>query len=327
MSNQTSPTVNREVLEEAAAWYACLQAQDIDEKTHQAWQQWLSKDLSHRIAWEKVEQISQRFAGISHTPAAKALGTVNSGKRKTVRVLSVALVGLGALGGISQWRPVKTYMQSLTANFHTSVGEVVKLAIAGGGEIWLNTNTAINVDDPEHIQQIHLLHGEVMVDMKQPLYGDQPLILLTAQGKVASAHGKLTVRQADNMTYASVFNGDAMLYPRASALASRRMSAGYQTYFTDSDYGEIVAADSYRESWVQGVFVADNMPLSQFISEIARYYSGYIHYEDTGANLRISGTFPVHDMDKVLDTLQATLPVQIKHVTKWWISVVPTHQV
>lgn len=323
LSHHQPSSLTRQVLEEAATWYANLHDAQASDQMRQQWQEWVDADETHRMAWQRVEQISQRFTHIAQTPSAKALVNVNQQKRKTIRLLSVALVGVGALGGLSQWAPAKKYIQSLSANFHTGVGEVIRLAIAGGGELLLNTNTAINVDHTDHIQHVTLLQGEVMVTMASAMQYNQPLLLTTVQGKIASTQGQFTVRQKNNATYTSVFKGDAVLYPSDTGLSSTTLKAGQQTYFTDHAYGEVTPVDLFRASWSQGLLVADNMPLSEFVEELSRYYEGHIHCDDAVANLRIVGTYSVKNIDQVLTTLQATLPIQIKHVTKWWISITP----
>ena len=39
------------------------------------------------------------------------------------------------------------------------------------------------------------------------------------------------------------------------------------------------------------------------------------------ADLRITGSFPLHDTDKALSALLPTLPVQIEQHTPYWVTV------
>jgi transmembrane sensor len=39
------------------------------------------------------------------------------------------------------------------------------------------------------------------------------------------------------------------------------------------------------------------------------------------ADLRITGSFPLHDTDKALSALLPTLPVQIERHTPYWVTV------
>ena len=70
------------------------------------------------------------------------------------------------------------------------------------------------------------------------------------------------------------------------------------------------------------MLVVDNVRLGDMIQELGRYRHGYLGVAPEVADLRITGSFPLHDTDLALDALLPTLPVQIERRTAWWINVV-----
>ena len=53
----------------------------------------------------------------------------------------------------------------------------------------------------------------------------------------------------------------------------------------------------------------------------SRYRRGHLGVAPEVADLRITGSFPLHDTDKALSALLPTLPVQIEQHTPYWVTV------
>ena len=49
--------------------------------------------------------------------------------------------------------------------------------------------------------------------------------------------------------------------------------------------------------------------------------AGHLGVAPEVADLRITGSFPLHDTDLALSALLPTLPVQIEQHTQWWVTV------
>jgi transmembrane sensor len=41
------------------------------------------------------------------------------------------------------------------------------------------------------------------------------------------------------------------------------------------------------------------------------------------ADLRLSGTFPLGDPDAILQVIAQTLPIKLRFVTRYWVTLVP----
>ena len=74
------------------------------------------------------------------------------------------------------------------------------------------------------------------------------------------------------------------------------------------------------------MLVADNLRLADLLDALGEYRSGYLGLDPSLADLRISGSFPLHDSDKALAALPPSLPVRIERLGNWWTRVVPAAQ-
>ncbi|WP_226373415.1 hypothetical protein [Pectobacterium quasiaquaticum] len=66
------------------------------------------------------------------------------------------------------------------------------------------------------------------------------------------------------------------------------------------------------------------MPLGQFINKVSCYQNGYFHVDSAVVSLRISGVFPLHETDRLLDAVARTLPVKVTRRVAWWVDIRPS---
>ena len=83
----------------------------------------------------------------------------------------------------------------------------------------------------------------------------------------------------------------------------------------------LLAVTPATDAWTRGMLVVDNARLGDVIAELARYRTGYLGVDKAVADLRITGSFPLHDTTLALNALLPTLPVQIEQHTPWWVTV------
>ena len=86
--------------------------------------------------------------------------------------------------------------------------------------------------------------------------------------------------------------------------------------FTATQIMPIEPTSTDTAAWTQGMLVASNMRLADFLSELGRYRDGYLRCDPSIADFRLSGTYPLSDTDRVLNTLASTLPVELEYITR-----------
>ncbi|MGV2834146.1 hypothetical protein ACNPOQ_10385, partial [Pseudomonas shirazensis] len=76
-----------------------------------------------------------------------------------------------------------------------------------------------------------------------------------------------------------------------------------------------------RGAWVDGMLVAAQMRLADFLDELSRYRHGRLSCSEQVANLRISGSYPLDDSERILQMLEVALPVSVRRFTRYWVTV------
>ncbi|SIR84577.1 FecR family protein [Aquipseudomonas alcaligenes] len=302
------------VLQQAADWFARLRDEHASEQDRLAWQHWLEARPQHRQAWLRVESISGQFERLPQRQAARsALQARGVERRQALKALSiVAGVGLLGLGGRAlPW-------QQWQASQRTAVGEVRDSQLADGSRLWLNTDSALDVDFTAQLRRLALYRGEVLVEAADDA---RPLWLETAHARLRVQGGRFAVRQLDDGYLVSTQVGALEI------IGARRQSlvAGQQAYFDAHWVDSPVPLRQGQQAWTHGILQADDMPLGEFVAELSRHQRGHLGCDPRVANLRLVGAFPLAQPARIYAALEASLPVRVVHRLPWWISIEPRH--
>lgn len=303
-----------EVLKAAAHWFAVLQSDCISEVDRQAWRRWLEAPANAR-AWGRVEQISNSIEPLMSDPVGKAvLNRRQPNRRQALKILSMVMGGgaLALAGSALPWR-------SWAANKRTGVGEVRAWRMPDDSQIWLNTNSALDVIFDDRSRQLSLYRGEMLI---QASNDRRPLLLRTAEGSLrVEEAARFTLQQRNGQTRLCVYEGTVEVRP---AKGRQHTTLGAQQLDFDSRHVEPPKpVQAGRQAWAQGMLVADNLRLDEFVAELGRYRQGYLGCDPRIAGLRVVGAFPLIDTDHVLDALATTLSLRVIRRLPWWVSLEP----
>ncbi|MDH0894078.1 MULTISPECIES: FecR domain-containing protein [unclassified Pseudomonas] len=311
-------------LQQAAQWYAQLSASPPDQAMRQAWRQWHEESDMHRQAWQYVERISQRFAPLQQD-AETALQTLGSARRNarsrrqvlgTLALLSGgALLGWLGLGNAQLGRP----LLALRADYRSPTGAPRRFDLADGTRIWLNSASALDVDYQADLRLLRLLDGEVLIETARD---PRPLVVETAEGRLRALGTRFSVVQHANHTQLSVFDG-AVEVRSADGGGARVARAGQQLAFDRQRIGDSSPANDLRQGWRDGMLLANDMPLADFVAELTRYRHGHLGVAPEIAGLRVMGTYPLHDTEQALAMLEGVLPVRVRYTLPWWATLEP----
>lgn len=303
--------IPQDVFYDAAEWYAILYADDCTANERHAWQQWLNSHPLHQQAWQRVEQIHTRFHTVDSAVASSVLSRQGTERRHLLKLLALMTL----LGGGAYSVPWETY----AADYRTAKGENRRWVLAEGLTLNLNTDSALTrYDQDGKIVALRLLKGECLLESAVAY----PLTFSTPQGILTlNSHCRFDVRSETGESTLAVFQGDVLLRPTKQSQASVRVSAGQQVTFTDAVSQPPQPVEGFRQSWLDGVVLADNMRLDTLMREYARYRNGYFSLDDKAAALRISGVFPLQDDARFFSALTRTLPIIAERRFSWWITL------
>jgi transmembrane sensor len=204
-----------------------------------------------------------------------------------------------------------------SADYHTAVGERRTLVLADGTELILNTDSAINVQYQAHERRIRLISGELLITTaKDPLA--RPFLIETEHGTAQALGTRYTVRQLPQTTAVNVYQGAVRIRPRHASEQPVVLQAGQQGRYDDQQVLSVAQADQSGIDWSKGFIVARSMRLADLMAELNRYSSASLSCDPSIGDLLVSGSFPLDDIGKVVETLAATLDVQAESVSRFW---------
>ncbi len=131
---------------------------------------------------------------------------------------------------------------------------------------------------------------------------------------------RFTVRRTDGHTDLAVSEGAVRVSP-LSGVPPVRVAAGEGTRFTADQVAPPRPADPAGEAWSQGLLLADERPLGELVAELSRYRHGHLGVDPEIADLNVMGAYPLQDTDRALAMLERALPVTVRRILPWWVTV------
>lgn len=307
-----------DVARRAVEWLVELQSDPVPEPVRAAWAHWRTQSPVHEQAWQRIEAVNGRFAGLA-TPAGSAVARAtlappgSARRRHAIQTLAVLLFAGGVGWKVEQHTPWRTW----AADHNTGVGEQQAITLEDGTQLVLNTGSAINVRFAAHERRVQLVAGEVLITTAKDSLA-RPFLVETPQGEAQALGTRFTVRDLGNSTQVAVYEGAVQVRPRQPGAQARVLQAGEQTRFTAVAADTPQPADEARTAWADGTLVARGMRLDDFLAELGRYSPHPLSCDPAVAAMRVSGSYPLANIDKILDTLSATLGLQMETVTRFW---------
>lgn len=308
------------IIHQAIHWRVTLESGLAAANDEQACRSWRAADPRHESAWLMLGSIGERLRSVPAPLAHQALDrheTVNANRRAVLR--SLVLAGATATLAYSSrdWRG----WQQVLADVATAVGERRTLTLPDGTRVDLNTDTAIDTHYGAHQRLLRLRRGEIVVSTAHPADAlTRPFIVETDVGRIRALGTRFRVRRTDQGTQVDVLEGAVAIRPRGVDVR-KRFEAGQATRFDRASIDLPQALQPEAAAWTEGLLIARDQRLGDFIAELDRHRPGILRCDPTAADLHISGVFPLDDIGAVLAALERTLPVQVQGRSRYWLTV------
>lgn len=312
--------IEQKIALEAIEWYLSLSERDDDHVLRQQWQKWLEADARHQLAWSRIDQVNQELSplnsSLSRVVTHQSLDKVAKGRRYFLQ----SLAGLAIVSGGS-WVFLKndTFLAPLMADYHTGTAETREVTLADGTHVYMNAKTAFSVAYSEQQRYLTLLAGDVLITTAKD---SRPFLLQTPWADLQPIGTRFFVRQHENAALLAVYEG-AVNVLRQDNFSPLLIKAGQQVSFTADQLGSVMPAREEALAWQQHVLVADNLSLAEVLAELQNYHHGWLRCDPSVADRRVSGTYPLNNIDQVLKALAATLQLELVYRTRYWITLKP----
>lgn len=271
MSNQQAQE-NRQILEEASAWFVEFRLGDIDRATRRDFMAWLTRSPEHIRAYIEISQAYARLPGATEVPNAEIERLMEMTKgRPNIAVLEgtrgAPVAALGSTrsreGVSSHRRPIMLAASIVLCcvfaavvawvvlardpTYATQTAEHRSITLEDGSRIELNARTRIRISFTATQRHVDLLAGQALFhvakDPRRAFLVSSAGTLVRAVGTVFDVHQKssgttVTVLEGRVAIHASVSSGAAAASQAASDLAGSsgskllELAAGEQLIIT-----------------------------------------------------------------------------------------------
>lgn len=318
MSDPTSAAVDQ-----AIAWMVRLQSGEARPQDWDDWKSWQSAAPDHAQAWERIQSIQGRLAGL---PVGASSHTFEHARRDVSRRRAIQLLGVGGAVGLGAWLGLPAWEDAaLLADLRTTTGERRRWQLADGSTLWLDTDSAVDVAFDGDQRGLTLRRGRMLIttgaDAGAARY--RPLTVHTREGSARALGTRFSVRREGDVTEVAVMEHAVELRgPHADANApATLLRAGQRAAMDATGVGPVLEADGDADAWTEGLLVARDMRLDEFAAALGRYRRGHLGCDPAVAALRVSGVFPLQDTDAALALLTRTRPVQARAMTRYWVTL------
>lgn len=314
----SAPEASDPVAARAIAWAVQLREGNASAEEHAEFQDWRDADPRHEAAAARMERALGRIEGLpSGLPPRQAMRrSLQRGptRRQALRTIGVVLTGVG--GGLL-WSQGQRPLSALVSDFATGTGERRVFALQDGSRLWLNARSAVDQVFDGSTRHLHLRSGELIVEVASDTA--RPFIVHTAHGRVQALGTRFLVRQEDADSLVAVLHSTVRVVPRDGAPLTVR--AGQSARFSRQEVIPERALPQTFAAWEDGFIEVHDRPLHEVVDALRPYHAGFLQVSPQAAGMRVTGTFPLEDVDRTLAALTRNLPIAVERRTRWWISI------
>lgn len=311
-----APPLELHTLEAAAHWYVQLNAGTPSEALLKSWQDWLGQHPANARAWARVEKVQAQMGRLPAEVALPTLAGVRARRRAVLKTLALLLT-VGASGWVARDSATG---QALLADVRTGKGERRRITLADGSQLQVNTDSALDIHYDGQQRLLRLHHGEISVQTASDPRA-RPFTVLTREGRIRALGTRFCVRSDEGSCQVSVQQHAVEIRPQDQPQLALRLETGQSVRFNSQHIAPVSAVAPGADAWTQGMLTVIEWRLADFVSELRRYRHGVVRCDERVADLRLSGAFPLDDTDTLLENLGAALPVKVRYLTRYWVSI------
>lgn len=331
---------------EAGAWHAAMQSGEVSAEMRAAFENWLRADSEHRRAYSAFEEMYRDLgvllpmsgvpmSGVAGRPAARRRFAGFAGLFGAVwGAPAAAAVALVAFVTIVVARPgfIDRPAGPAAQVYATAIAEISDVSLPDGSTVTLGARSEMKAAFTDDYRRVDLVSGEAFFDVAAD--PERPFFVAANNTLIRVIGTRFDVKSARGLVRVSVLEGvvevmkpdappEALTEALAEALADGALAAAQRRVLTA---GQIVKADRRADlsgvetvaggrlaQWRTGRLAYENAPLAEIVSDLNRYHARQIRFSsrDIG-QLRLTISFAAHDLDQVLDAIEALHPVAVE---------------
>ncbi|PKB22188.1 FecR family protein [Janthinobacterium sp. 64] len=262
-------------------------------------------------AWQQLQMQHEHLPPAAHASLLRACVQANAPRRHAVKTLVLLLACGASLHAFERRSPWRGWM----ADYRTAVNQRRVVTLADGTQLTLNTSSAVNIVYDGAQRRIQLLAGEIFIATGKDAV-QRPFFVDTPHGSLQALGTRFTVRLHEGYASAGVLEG-AVAVLAGDGAQRLVLRPGEGAHF-DGTGAHRQALAPYGGAWLNGMLVARDMRLADFLAELSRYSDPPLGCTPAVASLRVSGSYPLTDVGAILDAVSASLQLRRNTVTRFW---------
>lgn len=299
-------------VDEAAAWLARLQRDDVAEADGLAFEAWLAAAPENKPAYRSALAVWHEFdAGADSVEAELASrARREAAGRTTRRQWLVGAGGLGIAAGLAAViAPVMTSGPAIQT-LATHRGQRQRYTLADGSTIDLNAETRLRVNFSRSERRISLDDGEAIFDVTHD--STRPFIVAAGERTVRVVGTQFDVRNREGALTVTVARGKVEVRPSAAATRVYALTPGQRLDVSVTGAERTAFVDPQETfSWRAGRLVYRGEPLSDVVADLNRQFAEQIDIGDAElGKIPITGVIVLDDPKSVMMRLSLMLPIR-----------------
>jgi transmembrane sensor len=302
------------VYEEAAAWVAQLEGQAPAADERARFEDWIGRSPTHASAYQEALQTWRDLAAMREsgqyrsllgqpTLRERVISSLRAPRWFAVAVGTAAVAALAWLGISLDVLPFPHQPTQVT----TQLAEVRETTLPDGTHVVLGAQSQLNFEVTQRVRRATVVGGDayfaVAHDAARPFtvsIDDMQIRVVGTQFEVRRRSGEVSIAVAEGTVDVSRTNAAAVRLHRGEALTARASAPLAVRAVEPTD----IAA------WRSGRLVYDNAELRDVVADANRYGRSRIVIADAQlASLRVTTSFRTSQVEGMIETLQAALPL------------------
>ena len=307
-----SPTPFQKIDEEASLWATRIDSGDLNASDQAALSAWLKANPEHQRAFDKYRELSARIDTHVEARLGAAVETVVR-ERKTSRLRQrvfaatfATAAAIAVLITVLSGRPLS--LATKTAERHVTM-------LDDGTKVDLNARTELSISFTRDERRVRLVSGEALFTVAKD--ARRPFLVQIPTGSVRVTGTVFNVRAANSeRVEVTVLEGTVRVRPAGEVTHEQPVTSGLQAVLSGNAVTLHALPDGTAQdviAWRQGQVVFNDTPLSEAIERFAAYHARAITVDAKAANLRLGGRYSLEDLNGLLESIEAVLPVHITH--------------
>lgn len=315
-----------EVRAQARAWVIRLADAEAKAADHLEFDAWLAADPRNAEAYQRAARTYSLVGELpyqaAHQPTPKL--PTRSAAAWTAGVVGMALAAAFALALI-----VPRAAAPIRPDYATEVAEVREVRLDDGSTITLGAATALEVDFSDGARRVRIGDGEAYF---QVAHDETRPFFVEAQGTIVRVVGtEFEVKATRDLVRVAVSRGivevnEPTRLQRLLTQRTHRLVAGEQVLISRHPTERIAVVETPRPpaSWRDGFLIYDGATLAEVLADANRYSAVRIELADPSlADLRVTVSYPIEQIDQMLSSLDAGLPIDVERRGDALVRIVP----